>query len=231
MNQQSPDDLSTGVEGEPLRQLNRAEDEGGRERRTDKEFFIRQAYEQEPGKGFELLFRQYYTPLCSHAVKYVYTKEVAEDLVAEVFLTFWKKELYRSITSSYRAYLFTAVRHNCFTYLRWEFDKGKSEDVEKWDISSSTSLPDGIMEYDELSLSIERTINHLPPQCQRVFLMSRFEGKSYAEIAEKLNVSRKAVEAHITRALGELRKVVRDHNVILTTLLSFFSIIHRVIGE
>lgn len=222
MNQQSPDDLPERVEGEPLRQLNRAGKEMSTARRTDKEFFIRQAYEQEPRKGFELLFRQYYTPLCSHAVKYVYTKEVAEDLVAEVFYVFWKKELHKSITTSFRAYLFTAVRHNCFTYLRWEFDKDKSDNLENWDVVSSTSLPDGIMEYDELSLSIERTINHLPPQCQKVFLMSRFEGKSYAEIAEKLNVSRKAVEAQITRALSELRKVVRDHNLILTILLSFF---------
>lgn len=219
MSEQSPDDLP---ERKSLGQLNRTEEVGGAGRRTDKEFFIRHAYDQEPRKGFELLFRQYYTPLCSHAVRYVYTKEVAEDLVSEVFYVFWKKELHRSVTTSFRAYLFTAVRHNCFTYLRWEFDKDKSESLENWDLVTSTSLPDGIMEYDELSQSIETTITHLPPQCQKVFLMSRFEGKSYAEIAEKLNVSRKAVEAQITRALGELRKVVRDHNVILTILLSFF---------
>jgi RNA polymerase sigma-70 factor (family 1) len=222
VNQQLPDDLPERVEGKPLGQLGKTWEDGGMGRKTDKEFFIRQAYEQEPRKGFELLFRHFYTPLCSHAARYVYTKEVAEDLVAEVFYVFWKKELHGAVTTSFRAYLFTAVRHKCFTYLRWEFDKDKSEDLEDREISSSSSLPDGVMEYDELYLCIEKTINSLPPQCQKVFLMSRFEGKSYVEIAEKLNVSRKAVEAQITRALSELRKVVKDHCISLISLLSIF---------
>lgn len=178
---------------------------------TDKEFFIRKAFEQDSVKGYELLFRQYYSPLCSHAVRFVYNREVAEDLVAEVFYTFWKKKLHEQITTSFRAYLFTSVRNKSLTYIKWEFDKEKSEDLEENDKASSTLEPDEVMEFDELYLHIEKTINLLPPQCQKVFLMSRFEGKSYKEIGEKLNVSGKAVEAHISKALITLRKALQNY--------------------
>ena len=188
---------------------------GGREQ--DKEFFIKRTFEQDPVKGYELLFRTYYTPLCSHAVRFVYNKVVAEDLVTEIFLNFWKKNLQDQITSSFRAYLFTSVRNKCFTYLKWEFEKNPREELHD-DLSTESSLPDNIMEFDELYLQIEKTIAGLPPQCQKVFLLSRFEGKSYIEIAEKLDISRKAVEAHISKALGVLRKSLRNIIILILPL-------------
>ena len=60
----------------------------------DEELFIRKAFEEDPKKGWELLFREYYTPLCSHAIRYVYSREAARDLVSEAFYVFWQKEIY-----------------------------------------------------------------------------------------------------------------------------------------
>jgi len=88
----------------------------------DSELFLRKAFEQEPRKGFELLFRQYYTPLCSHAVRFVYSRQLAEDLVSEVFYQFYRSEAYRNVRSSYISYLFTAVRNEAFTHLKKEFN-------------------------------------------------------------------------------------------------------------
>ncbi|CAG5018846.1 hypothetical protein DYBT9275_06083 [Dyadobacter sp. CECT 9275] len=197
----------------------RLKDAGSREQ--DKEFFIKKTFEQDPVKGYELLFRTYYTPLCSHAVRFVYNKVIAEDLVTEIFLNFWKKNLQEQITSSFRAYLFTSVRNKCFTYLKWEFNKIPKEELQD-DLSTEPSLPDNIMEFDELYLQIEKTISGLPPQCQKVFLLSRFEGKSYLEIAEKLGISRKAVEAHISKALVVLRKSLGNIIILLLPLHNFF---------
>jgi RNA polymerase sigma-70 factor (ECF subfamily) len=71
----------------------------------DKEFFIRKTFEDNPEKGVELLFKFYYRPLCSHAARYVYSKELAEDLVGEVFERFWQKQLYAQVSTSFQAYL------------------------------------------------------------------------------------------------------------------------------
>ncbi len=174
---------------------------------ADREFFIRQAFDRDPVSGYELLFRYYYGVLCSHAVRYVYTKEVAEDLVSDVFHSFWEKASYKRVTVSFRAYLFEAVRHKCYNYLKWEFSKEDNEELPDYDLKSPVLQPHDIMEFDELCMRIEKTMDSLPPQCKKVFLMHRFEGKSYPEIAVSLNVSLKAVEAHISKALAIFRKI------------------------
>ncbi|WP_245689856.1 RNA polymerase sigma-70 factor [Siphonobacter aquaeclarae] len=185
-------------------------------READKEYFIRQSFRQDPKKGCELLFRRYYAPLCSHAARYVYTREIAEDLVSDVFYTFWKKELHLEITTSFRAYLFTAVRHRCFSYLRAEMTTGKAPDFPE--VTSPFPLPDSLVEYDELHLHIEKIVSELPPQRRKAFLMSRYEGRSYQEIAERMLISTKAVEAHISKSLRTLREALKDHWLVLITL-------------
>jgi len=62
---------------------------------VDVEQLIRQAFEQNARQGYELLFRRFYRPLCSHAVRYVYGREVAEDIVSDVFLNFWHTQAYQ----------------------------------------------------------------------------------------------------------------------------------------
>ena len=108
-----------------LLRLTDKETEGGQsmQEHQDNEQFIRKTFEDDTKKGCELLFKCYYNTLCSHAVRFVYSKQVAEDLVGEVFYVFWQKQLHLQIHTSFRAYLFTAVRQRALTYLRWEFSR------------------------------------------------------------------------------------------------------------
>ncbi|MDQ6480708.1 RNA polymerase sigma-70 factor [Dyadobacter sp. LHD-138] len=187
---------------------------------VDKEFFIRSIFRTDVKKGYDLLFRHYYTPLCSHAVRYVYSKEVAEDIVSEVFLSFWKNAVHEHITTSFRAYLFISVRNKCLNYLKWELNRETSEELDEVTLESVHIQPDRLMEFDELYMRIERIIAGFPPQNQKVFLMSRFGGKSYQEIGEILQISKKAVEAHISKALVEFRKVLKNPNMLIIASLS-----------
>ena len=177
---------------------------------TDDEIFIRKAIESNPEKGYELLFKRYYRPLCSHAVRFLYSKELAEDIVSEIFCSFWQKKTYLQIQTSYRAYLFTSVRRKAYTYLRSEFGRLQNIDIEQ--IKSATTLPNPqqILQYNELYLKMEEVIRAISPQSQKVFMMSRFEGKKNQIIAEELQISVKTVEGHITKALSILRKTLQD---------------------
>ncbi|MFT4031768.1 MAG: RNA polymerase sigma-70 factor [Siphonobacter sp.] len=175
---------------------------------ADSELFIRQAFLKDNRKGYELLFRRYYKVLCSHAVRYVYSREVAEDLVSEVFLTFWRNQSFETITSTYRAYLFSAVRKRAISHLQEEF-KHHTTDLQE-DSSHTEDDPQLILQYTELAHQLENGIRALPPQCQRVFLMSRFEGKKHREIADELQINQKTVEAHLHKALNYLRRIAQN---------------------
>lgn len=190
---------------------------------VDDEFFIKQAFIEDPKKGFELLYNRYYKPLCSHAVRFVYAKDVAEDIIGEIFYSIWKNQVYLNITSSFRAYLFTSVRNRCFLYLQQE-QGNYSQSFENTDLQfpESNVSPDQMLFYDDLQKQIEQAIAQLPPQCQKVFLMNRFEGKKYKEIAHELQLATKTIEAHINKALVHLRDVVLNNPSLFSLILTLF---------
>lgn len=68
----------------------------------------------------------------------------------------------------------------------------------------------------ELSLLIDIAVEKMPPQRRNIFIMSRKDGLSNEEIAQRLNISKRTVENHMTQALAELRKIA------YSTLLLFF---------
>lgn len=182
-----------------------------KENQIDDEIFIKKALQLNPKDGCELLFRRYYKPLCSHAIRYVYSKEIAEDLVSDVFCKFWKNESYKNITSSFRSYLFRSVRNTAFTYLRSEFNTvEKSEKYEMVEVTENLKA-DSICMYEETLARVKLLVDSMPPQCKKIFLLSRFESKGNKEIAEELNLSLKTIEAHMGKALGIMRKGLKDY--------------------
>lgn len=194
-------DLSPQLDPIPAQPLSQLE---------DSEFFIRKTFEADPQKGCELLFRLYYRAMCTHAVRFVYSKEVAEDLVSEIFYNFWNTRSYLSVTVSYRAYLFRSVRNRAFNYLSYDLRKSdplSAADQKEVPVSES---PEQIMQIEELLTTINNLISSLPPQCQKVFLMNRFEGRKCKDIAEELQLSTRTVETHIFKALTLLKNGLKS---------------------
>ncbi|GAA4453171.1 RNA polymerase sigma-70 factor [Nibrella saemangeumensis] len=178
---------------------------------TETELFIRKAFAENPQKGCELLFQRYHQALCSHAVRFVYSRETAEDLVSEVFCTFWKTKAYESVNSSYRYYLFRSVRNAAYNYLRLEFQPLEDITLAESREEIASLRPDQVLQYEEVFHRVEDLVESLPPQCRRVFLLSRFEGRKYQEIAQELGISIKTVEVHLVKALSIIRKGLKDH--------------------
>ena len=152
------------------------------------------------------MYRRYYANLCSHAVRYVLAKEVAEDLVTEIFLGLWEKQNFNHITTCYGAYLYRAVRNRAYNYVRHELNQTCPLTPVDDDDFSQPDTPETVLHGHDLIQRLDAEIQALPAQCRRAFILSRHEGKRYAEIAAELAISPKGVEHLITRALSRLRK-------------------------
>jgi RNA polymerase sigma-70 factor (family 1) len=191
---------------------------------VDSDILIQINFKTDHKKGFELLFKRYYQPLCSHAARFVYSREIAEDIVMDVFSQFWQKNLHLHVQTSYRAYLFTIVRHAAFAHLRAELTREQPTELPTDSYNTNgPDTPQQLMQLHELYVKIEETIRSTSIQSQKVFGMSRFEGKKNPAIAEELNLSTKTVEGHITKVLSLLRQSLKDYGMLyiitLNTLL------------
>jgi RNA polymerase sigma-70 factor (family 1) len=158
--------------------------------------------------AFQVLFNRMYAPLCQFCLKFVHVKEVAEELVSDVFYNVWKNRRQLTIPSSPKAYLFTAVRNRGVDYLR----KVKSAvwcNLENAShvASDITSIQDQLISQ-ELNAQLERCVAGLPMQCRLIFELSRKQNMKYREIALMLSISIKTVETQMGRALKQLRQAL-----------------------
>lgn len=176
---------------------------------AESEMLLKKAFQTDANEGITLLFRWYYKPLCSHAIRYVSSKEIAEDIVSDIFYKFHSEHLYQGIDTSFRAYLFTAVRYRSFDYVRAEMKRNTSIQYADYVALQPDEQPDHITQYEELSQDVENAINTLPIKRRKIYIMHRFEGKKYQEIASELNLSLRTVEAQMYQALHQVRKIIK----------------------
>ena len=188
----------------------------------DTELFLRMAFQEGAENGMSLLFRLYYTILCSHAVRYVSSKAIAEDIVSDIFYEFQAESRYETITTSFRAYLFTAVRNRAFDYVRAEMRHTASLDNAELIPASGNQNPDSITQYEELYHDVENAINAMPLKRRQIYVMHRFEGKKYQEIANELNLSLRTIEAHLFQAIRQIRNTLKDKWLLIVGVVGYF---------
>lgn len=163
-------------------------------------------------KAFEGIFRLYYSPLCLYAAGITGNRDVAEEIVQELFYVFWKEKEKLQVFRSIKSYLYGAVRNQALQYCEHlEVRNRYREAVLAGNPDGKPSDPQDQLEYKELETLIEKTLKKLPERRLRIFRMHRFEGKKYAEIASILSLSVKTVEAEMTKALQTLRKEIENY--------------------
>ncbi len=190
---------------------------------SDSEFFIRTTLRENHQLGTELLFNRYYGVLCKHAMRFVGSREVAEDLVGDIFYRFYSERIFERVTTSYRAYLFRAVRNHGYNHLKWEAARNvpMTEDLEL--SATEASRPDHITQYEELHQDLDRVISDLPIQRRSIYMQFHFEGKSQKEIASGLGISTRTVEVQIYRAQQTIRLLLRNKWFISAIMVLFIT--------
>ncbi|MFW5755240.1 MAG: RNA polymerase sigma-70 factor [Tangfeifania sp.] len=161
--------------------------------------------------AFSRLFDGYYSALCMFANKYLRDMDLSRSLVQQVFIDLWTKRESITVSTSVKSYLYTTVKNRCIDVLR----KEKTTTAISESVENLNQIPfRDLIEEAELNDRINASINQLPEKCREIFLLCRFEGLKYSEIAENLGISVKTVEMQMGIALKKLRDSLSDYQMI-----------------
>lgn len=158
-------------------------------------------------KALSIIYQQYWEELYDLSFKILKDSEYAEDVVHDVFVNIWNIREKLNIQSSLKSYLCTCVRYECYRILRKkQKNKFVNIDEDTIEIIGEQSCP---IELQELQLKLDIAFNSLPMKSQNIFNLSRNEELSYIEIAERMNLSSKSVEYHISKVLKKLKGALK----------------------
>jgi len=186
---------------------------------TDKELIIGLRNGDE--LAFESIFKNYYERLCNYANTIINDMDEAEEMVQGTFLSLWEKHENVEIHTSMKSYLYRAVHNNCLNRIKHYKVRQEHSQELKYQSEYSTDNASQDLIGMELEQQINLAIDSLPPQCSKVFKLSRFENLTYAEIAEQLDLSVKTIDNQMGKALKILREKLKDYLPYILWLFMF----------
>ncbi|MCQ2229889.1 MAG: RNA polymerase sigma-70 factor [Bacteroidales bacterium] len=167
--------------------------------------------------AFRMLFDRYYTPLSVYADKILNDMDASIDIVQALFVNIYENRKEIKV-SNVRSFLYQSVQNRCLNELKHrKVITNYSAQVYTFS-SEETNETDELIEVSELEAQLANAINQLPEQCRKIFEMSRFDGISNGEIAERLNISKRTVETQISKALKFLRDKLGAGFIIISIL-------------
>lgn len=156
------------------------------------------------------LFNHSYSELVVYSMKFIMNREIAEEIVQDLFIRLWQNRGGLKIEKSVKGYLLAAVRNRSINYLKSKYARIHfvGEDALAQRPMHHTAEED--VTAVELQEAIHEAIDSLPVKCRIIFNLSRNAGLSNDEIAGQLNISIKTVQAQIGIAIKKLREYLKD---------------------
>ena len=169
--------------------------------------------------GIRELFLRHYRPLCLYALHYLKDADAVEDVVQEVFTTYWQRHG-DATPDNPKSYLYAMVRNRCIDVLR-----RAGRDPEQVRAEDGPDVADESQEEAraELEARLWAAVERLPGKRRELLLMCKRDGMSYEAIAEATKLSTNTVRNQISRALQALRSCLNpDGSADLRSLLLYF---------
>ena len=151
------------------------------------------------------LYNKFWQALFVSSYNVLKDKELCEDIIQDIFMNIWHNREKLEIKISLKGYMYACARYQVFNQFRKNKDKIHVELFQDIDKRFQHATPETLLMHDELVQQINAVIDTLPEKCQLVYKLSREEQLTHKEIAERLNISVKTVENHITKALHVIR--------------------------
>lgn len=173
-------------------------------------------------EDFESLFNDHYSRLCAYAYNFLKEQDASEEIVQEVFFKLWIKRKDIVIESSMESYLYRAVRNASLNLIKHINIREKYKEYNQEEIEYDEQIDRDPLNASELELKIRASIDLLPEQRKKIFILSRYEQLKYREIAEHLGISVKTVENQMGKALKFLREELADYLPLIVLFFNHF---------
>jgi len=160
-------------------------------------------------RAFDKIFNDHYQNLCRFAYSFVHDEDNAHSLVQHVFIKLWENRASLYNIDHFASYLTIMVRNHCLNYSKREKRNTKLEDIPAGAQAENTT--ENQVEVHDFEEHLIIALASLPERCKMAFEYSRFENFTNKEIAQKMEISTKGVEALIGRALKSLRISLVDY--------------------
>lgn len=162
--------------------------------------------------AFQVIFERHWDAVFSTALLLTKSGSVAEDVAQDVFTMLWEKRASLAGVQKLEGFLFVSARNIIYS----RFRRLASQDAYRQYILScfredGAESAETATELRELDRTIQQAIRLLPPQQQKAFRLSRFEGMQHEEIAVTMGVSRITIKSYIVQAIASLRKALANH--------------------
>lgn len=173
----------------------------------DKELIL-QIKNNDSERAFRALFDRHYERMYRVALYFVQNEDLAKEVTLDVLASIWEKRKTMIIPDDFRHYSFVMVRNAAINIIKKESAlEGNVPITNVSSVDAGFSIsPEELLEQSELFETYERLVSELPERCREVYMMVKEDGRSYADVAQELNISVKTVDAQLQKALSFLRQ-------------------------
>ncbi len=170
-------------------------------------------------EAYKKLFNTFYSSLCIFSSKFTNNLEVSKDIVQEVFITIWNKQIQLNSSNTSKNFLYTAVRNKSLDYLKSKEYQSKIRlETETLKTMASQSYFEKQVLIEETSRLVDQAINTLPYKCKRIIHLS-LKGLENKQISEELSISLNTVKTQKRIAYQKLRPLLKGACALFSFLL------------
>lgn len=157
--------------------------------------------------AYDVVYLHYSTPIKRFLSVLLRSEEDAKELTQNVFLKLWEKREIIDPTKSIKSFLYNLAKFYAYNHFDHKKVKEKYENFAVGSVNEDFSAEEILIDQ-ETAILIDLTLHRMPAKRRKVFEMSRKEGYSNDDIADKLKISKRTVETHISTALKEIKEVI-----------------------
>jgi len=160
---------------------------------------------------FETVFKEYFNPLVNFVNKYLNNFENSREVVQMTFVKLWSNRTNLEVRSSVKSYLYQTTKNTMIDFIRKNKNILNAAELENSIVTELIDEQNENLDPYILRQAIDKCLRNLKPKAKEIFELHKYEGLTYEEIADFLNISKRSVEDNISKILKYLKEELKNH--------------------